>query len=306
MGGASYGPTWQSPDPILRKLGVKYLHVGGDWWNRCHGGTWARDAAAAARDGTGASWLNIDEAFSSEKMGSLTANQIATDDKGGHNMMVAFRADTRLPFLSNSVQLIYTEHMLEHLIPMQGGVAFVRELYRLLVPGGVLRLSTPDLALYMCAYVRPPAGLRRHRHFLRSHGNRFAPDRAYQLGDEYISDASVVNNIFRNYGHQHVYDFDEFLRAAELAGVNASAVCRSDLEARGLPPPLRRAVRRATEPANGSLACWLDQKVRSDESLYVHLQKGEAWPQPHRTGVDQNGRAPFCQPVPGDWGPCII
>ena len=67
-----------------------------------------------------------------------------------------------------------------------------------------------------------------------------------------------------------------------------------------------RAVRRATEPANGSLACWLDQKVRSDESLYVHLQKGEAWPQPHRTGVDQNGRAPFCQPVPGDWGPCII
>ena len=70
--------------------------------------------------------------------------------------------------------------------------------------------------------------------------------------------------------------------------------------------PLRRAVRRATEPANGSLACWLDQKVRSDESLYVHLQKGEAWPQPHRTGVDQNGRAPFCQPVPGDWGPCII
>ena len=107
--------------------------MGGDWWNRCHGGTWARDAAAAARDGTGASWLNIDEAFSSEKMGSLTANQIATDDKGGHNMMVAFRADTRLPFLSNSVQLIYTEHMLEHLIPMQGGVAFVRELYRLLV-----------------------------------------------------------------------------------------------------------------------------------------------------------------------------
>ena len=82
MGGASYGPTWQSPDPILRKLGVKYLHVGGDWWNRCHGGTWMRDAAAAARDGTGASWLNIDEAFSSEKMGSLTANQIATDDKG--------------------------------------------------------------------------------------------------------------------------------------------------------------------------------------------------------------------------------
>ena len=182
----------------------------------------------------------------------------------------------------------------------------IRELYRLLVPGGVLRLSTPDLALYMCGYVRPPAGLRRHRHFLRSHGNRFAPDRAYQLGDEYISDASVVNNIFRNYGHQHVYDFEEFLRAAQLAGVNASAVCRSDLEARGLPPPLRRAVRRATEPANGSLACWLDQKVRSDESLYVHLQKGEAWPQPHRTGVDQNGRAPFCQPVPGDWGPCII
>ena len=221
-------------------------------------------------------------------MGSLTANQIATDDKGGHNMMVAFRADTRLPFLSNSVQLIYTEHMLEHLIPMQGGVAFVRELYRLLVPGGVLRLSTPDLALYMCAYVRPPAGLRRHRHFLRSHGNRFAPDRAYQLGDEYISDASVVNNIFRNYGHQHVYDFDEFLRAAELAGVNASAVCRSDLEARGLPPPLRCVPRHR---AGERIAACFSTGCATSRS--THLQKGEAWPQPHRTGVDQNGRRPF-------------
>ena len=218
-------------------------------------------------------------------------------------MMVAFRADTRLPFLSNSVQLIYTEHMLEHLIPMQGGVAFIRELYRLLVPGGVLRLSTPDLAVHVCLRAAG-GGLAAAPPLLRSHGNRFAPDRAYQLGDEYISDASVVNNIFRNYGHQHVYDFDEFLRAAELAGVNASAVCRSDLEARGLPPPLRRAVRRATEPANGIARVLARQKVRSDESL-VHLQKARRGRS--RTHRRRPERASALLPArAGRLGSCII
>ena len=51
---------WVSPDPLLAHLGVRYLQVGGDWWNRCHAG-----------------WLNIDSAFQSE---GLQNYQLGTDD----------------------------------------------------------------------------------------------------------------------------------------------------------------------------------------------------------------------------------
>ena len=111
---------WTSPDPLLSHLGVRYLQVGGDWWNRCNEG-----------------WLNVDSAFANE---GLQNYQIGTDDKGGHNMMAIFDAATVLPFRSQSVQMIYSEHMLEHLLPDQGGVNWIKELVRLLVPGGVLQL----------------------------------------------------------------------------------------------------------------------------------------------------------------------
>ena len=103
---------WTSPDPLLAHLGVRYLQIGGDWWNRCNEG-----------------WLNIDSAFQAE---GLRNYQIGTDDKGAHNMVVIFDSKTVLPFASQSVQLIYSEHMLEHMLPDKGGANWIRELVRLL------------------------------------------------------------------------------------------------------------------------------------------------------------------------------
>ena len=284
---------WTSPDPLLAHLGVRYLQVGGDWWNRCSEG-----------------WLNIDSAFANE---GLQNYQIGTDDKGGHNMMAIFDAATVLPFRSQSVQMIYSEHMLEHLLPDQNGVNYIKELVRLLVPGGVLRLATPDLWKYMCGYARPSG----REGFLQQHALRFAPQNPPGLKQHMAnhrrpdrnsgdaanrpSDASIVNNIFRNYGHQWVYDFDEVVRLAADAGIPASWLCRSELERRGMPKQLDRAVLRATKIKNASLACWLDQQVRDDESLYVHIVKGRPWP--NRTGA--HWMQPFCRPTTG-WLPCDV
>ena len=275
---------WVSPDPLLAHLGVRYLQIGGDWWNRCSEG-----------------WLNIDSAFMAE---GLRNYQIGTDDKGSHNMVVIFDAQTVLPFRSQSVQLIYSEHMLEHMLPDKGGANWIREMVRLLVPGGVLRLATPDLSKYMCSYARPrgPAG------FLQMHARRFAPQNPPGLAGAPSgratapSDATIVNNIFRNYGHQWVYDFGEVVRLAHDAGVDASALCRSRLDRHGMPRQLDRAVRRATSAiVNASKACWLDQQVRDDESLYVHVTKQGRWP--NRTGA--SWMAPFCRPNKG-WSPCSV
>jgi len=255
---------------------VRYLQIGGDSWNRCHEG-----------------WLNIDQAFRQE---GLREGQVGTDDKGAHNMVLSFSSRTRLPFRSQSVQLIYSEHFLEHLLPSDG-LAVVREAYRVLVPGGVLRIATPDLEAYMCGYARGAKATFEGRPFLQQHASRFPP--MQRLGRGAPSDAAVVNNIFRNYGHQWVYDLEELTRLAVDAGVPEASVCRSNRAARGLPRELHRAIRRATGPRNESLACWLDQAVREDESLYVQIYKGEPWAQP------QNGslRVPTCASPPG-WLPC--
>ena len=303
---------WTSADPLLAHLGVRYLQVGGDTWNRCNDG-----------------WLNIDGAFANE---GLQNYQIGTDDKGGHNMMVIFDDATVLPFRSQSVQMIYSEHMLEHLLPDQGGLNWIKELMRLLVPGGVLRLATPDLGKYMCSYAHPGG----REGFLQEHARRFGPQNppglkqfadcrsTWKAGWSTIvrgqsrmycrrpdinsedaakrpSDATIVNNIFRNYGHQWVYDFDEVVRLAADAGIPASWLCRSKLDRRGMPKQLERAVLRATKIKNVSLACWLDQPIRDDESLYVHIVKGRPWP--NRTGAQW--MQPFCRPTKG-WLPCDV
>lgn len=53
-----------------------------------------------------------------------------------------------LPLPSNKYELVYSSHLLEHLNYDQA-IAHLKECYRILKPGGILRLSTPDL-INMC------------------------------------------------------------------------------------------------------------------------------------------------------------
>lgn len=48
------------------------------------------------------------------------------------------------PIPDNSLHYVYAEHVIEHL-PFKGGMVTLRESYRALVPGGKLRVATPDL-----------------------------------------------------------------------------------------------------------------------------------------------------------------
>lgn len=276
---------WVSPDPLLAKLGVRHLQIGGDWWNRCNEG-----------------WLNIDPAFKQEGM---SASQYGTDDKNAHNMVLSFNGESVLPFADNSVQMVYCEHMIEHMLPSDGGINLLHEAYRVLAPGGVLRVATPDLAKYLCGYVKPPGGDRRQEGFLRGHAFRFEPMERMLGRQVPPSEASIVNNIFRNYGHKWVYDFAELMRAAQAAGVPVQHVCRSNRLARGLPVQLQRALRRAKKPSNMSLSCWLDQEVREDESVYVHFYKDPHAPWPHANRTRREP-APFCTPFQGtgSWFSC--
>ncbi len=62
-------------------------------------------------------------------------------------------ADVRrgLPYEDATVRYIYSSHMIEHM-PRWQGLALVKECRRVLMPDGVLRLATPDLAQVVDAY----------------------------------------------------------------------------------------------------------------------------------------------------------
>lgn len=59
----------------------------------------------------------------------------------------------KLPIPDNSVDLIYCSHCLEHLTEASSN-RVVEECYRILKPGGIFRISVPDIDLFYNAYVK--------------------------------------------------------------------------------------------------------------------------------------------------------
>ncbi|MFZ5940799.1 MAG: class I SAM-dependent methyltransferase [Bacteroidota bacterium] len=58
-----------------------------------------------------------------------------------------------IPFESESADLVYHSHLLEHFTEEQG-LAFLHECYRVLKPGGVIRIAVPDLETIAREYLK--------------------------------------------------------------------------------------------------------------------------------------------------------
>ncbi len=108
----------------------------------------------------------------------------------------------RLPIESRSVQRIYSEHLIEHLSCEQGQ-HLLRECRRVLAPGGVLRIATPDLTALVSAYTDDWRN----------------QDWVQWPGHEWIdTPARMLNQAMRGWGHQHLYDAAELDHRLRLAG----------------------------------------------------------------------------------------
>jgi predicted SAM-dependent methyltransferase len=104
-----------------------------------------------------------------------------------------------VPFASNSMQGIFTEHCLEHLT-FAAVDQVLAECRRVLKPGGTLRIVVPDGQLYLTSYVRCIEGEKDIK-------------LPYAEDDEYrgiYSPIMSVNRIFREFGHLFIFDFDAF------------------------------------------------------------------------------------------------
>ena len=109
-----------------------------------------------------------------------------------------------LPFEDASVGLIFNEHFIEHISQLQG-IEFLRECRRTLIPGGTLRIATPDLDGIVEDYC--------------SEDNWLGPD-WIEFGYPWVQNrCEMLNLALREWGHSWLYNEEELRRIAELAGL---------------------------------------------------------------------------------------
>lgn len=151
-----------------------------------------------------------------------------------------------LPFEDASVEWVYAEHLIEH-VPLPVALGWLTEVHRVLAPGGVVRLTTPDLRRYAAGYLDGDRFFANHRRRLRAAGvGPPMPDRP----------AFMFNQLFYLYGHRWIYDFDELCYVLTRAGFDPPAV-RSCAFREGARPDVAE----------------LDRVLRKDETMYVEVTR---------------------------------
>ena len=110
-----------------------------------------------------------------------------------------------LPFANESCSAIFSEHVIEH-VARTDAERLLRECYRVLQPGGVLRLSTPDAGKFLRSY----AG---DQQFLNHPGFPEAAD----------TPMDRVNMMMRENGqHLWVYDCESLMKLLRKAGFSSA------------------------------------------------------------------------------------
>ena len=103
----------------------------------------------------------------------------------------------RFPLPDDTFTRIFSEHMIEH-IPLKGAVSMLAECFRVMKPGGRIRIETPDLGKICGLYAAPEAP--EAAHYIQWHSAEFG-------GPQYPPTVCfAVNNAMRNWDHQFIFD----------------------------------------------------------------------------------------------------
>jgi len=161
-------------------------------------------------------------------------------------------ATQSLPYPDSSLRYVYTSHFLEHHNP-DVAERFLAHCYRVLAPGGILRVVVPDFKLLVDEYLRGSQGDGEER---VQAADRFLL--ATQLLEGPTHDPKWIHILRRLWGRdKHYWQYDEYS-------------LRARLERAGFKNTARRAFGESMIPEVASL----DIPVRAAESLYVEGEKG--------------------------------
>jgi predicted SAM-dependent methyltransferase len=124
----------------------------------------------------------------------------------------------RFPFDDNSIDRIFTEHMIEHLTGVEGQRC-IKECFRVLAPGGRIRISFPSLDFLIALATEPM----KKEHWKYGHwaGKEF--NLPWELSSIEITANMAVNNFFYNFGHRFMWTGQAMID--NLAGFGFEGIC---------------------------------------------------------------------------------
>ena len=129
----------------------------------------------------------------------------------------------RFPFEDATFDFVFSEHVIEH-VNFDDGRHMLREIVRVLKPGGQARIVTPDLAALIKLY--GPNKDEIQERYIRFITDRFMPNL------QRYRDVFVINECVRFSGHQFIYDgptFEEAMRESGFCDVKPVDVMKSDV-----------------------------------------------------------------------------
>ena len=132
------------------------------------------------------------------------------------NEVVYLDARRPFPLPDQAFDLVFCEHMIEHLTYAEGRRC-LGECFRVLRSGGRIRVATPSLDRLVRLYGDTLGDL--EQRYLRWSIDTFARD-----GDAYLP-GFVVNNMFWNFGHRFVYDEGTLRHTLETVGFVGAESC---------------------------------------------------------------------------------
>ena len=132
-----------------------------------------------------------------------------TDITPSQASVVYLNATRRFPFSDDTFEYIMSEHMIEH-IEYADARFMLQECFRVLKPGGCLRIATPNLKVLLALHTDEKTET--HKYYLDWATERFMP----QVRE--CKDVFVINNFFQSWGHRFLYDEATLCNAAHAAG----------------------------------------------------------------------------------------
>lgn len=101
----------------------------------------------------------------------------------------------RMPFKKNTFDLIYSEHLIEH-VNLNSAAYFLSECFRVLKPGGKIRICTPDINFLFSLFMNKNELSRNYVDwFIDENRNSHLNNNIY-----------VINMFFSSWGHKFIYD----------------------------------------------------------------------------------------------------